>query len=591
MSWQTPTRAKSNQSANGTPTPLDTVATPTTPEPLDSILPTPRILRLASDELRERLRVAYQQLRENNANLQLAAELASLRATSGIGATVKEQQQQQQPPSADINDQHYEKRTGEEEEEEELALQQDMHKRALERVEELAQVVFELENAQSDLTLQLERAHNSAREQEERNTREQSRLREELEKTRKTLATAQTQLIELADDKREQLVNEREERHQVHRQLDEVSTLLKESEARHHEQEQWKQRCHEKEQQLETMETELRLCKDQLNLLTPAPSDTLNEGVTLFTQVDDRRKQLEQNHQKLKEDHRGLKRSHDVILQQQGRMRSHITRLTQLAHTADQEERVRRLEQALGQSQSENQQLQAKVTRLERQPRLHHPVNRSTSSDDTTTTSMHSTMADNELIHWLQLRVNQLSDETEMARHELRTVRLLQQAESDKVQKITMQLNEISVQRQQAMAENTRLQLIMEEINLCSQRWKQHATSFTDLDDDTKAEAYTTLISIVKRLQQSLSSSSSSIVERDAITNHNTTSSTSSQAVKHVKETTNSPIKPSSSSPSSPRNPPSVTISNDSPVPPSPKRIRVTRNQLRSNRQQECNQQ
>ncbi|KAI9592214.1 hypothetical protein BDF19DRAFT_452212 [Syncephalis fuscata] len=658
MELETPTKSKSKKVGQATLLPVSGSNTPETAEPLDSILPTPRILRLTNDELRERLRAAYRQLGESNANLQLAAELGQELLISNTTMkeeyekTLKQAYEKQKALEQQLvqsntsnssessnNDENTQSNTlnnintkdnkkydeDGEDDEEAMNLQRDVHRRAIERVEELSQLVFDLESAQSDLSTQLESAHALRREQEERNAREVIRLREELEKAQKSLALVQIQSTELANDKcrlaqertnllreaqnargsdealqterernqqleqqldqirksrnalEEQLAGEREERTRLTEQLGEAQNLLRENEQRHQQHMQWKRRFHEKERELEAAEVQLQALNDQLSLITPASTEGMATGVTLFAQVDDRRKRLEENHEQLAENHRGLKRAHDAMLQQQGRMRSHISRLTQMAQTADQEERLRRLEQALGQSQSENQQLQAKVARLERQPRLCPPKLHSADFAFSADTSINSgsVAVDSELVHWLQLRVNQLSEEIDVARHELRTTRLLQAAESEKVRSITTQLNETASQLRRVTAENTRLQLVIEEINLYGQQWMRYNSSFVIPEDKAAFEAYNSLVSVLNRLQQPLLPKNISITKE----------STTDVPIPVHSSPILKPLSPLTAIPSSSNN------SNNKSLPPPPKQIRVQRDQVRTARQQECNQQ
>ncbi|KAJ1928835.1 hypothetical protein IWQ60_001687 [Tieghemiomyces parasiticus] len=90
------------------------------------------------------------------------------------------------------------------------------------------------------------------------------------------------------------------------------------------------------------------------------------EVKTLLGEVEDRRQALESQHETLNRRHKGLVRAHSLTVHQQERMRHHIHRLTQMSNQPSQEERLRRLEQILGQTQSEKQQLQRRVEHLER---------------------------------------------------------------------------------------------------------------------------------------------------------------------------------------------------------------------------------
>jgi len=109
-------------------------------------------------------------------------------------------------------------------------------------------------------------------------------------------------------------------------------------------------------------------------------------------------------------------------MQQQEKMKNHISRLTQLNSSKGSEESLSRLEDALAQSQAENKQLRTKIALLENQTReviVEVPV-----SGD---------MDESALVQNLRIRISQQAEELASLKKELRTSQMLKLSETEKL--------------------------------------------------------------------------------------------------------------------------------------------------------------
>ncbi|KXS17932.1 hypothetical protein M427DRAFT_153487 [Gonapodya prolifera JEL478] len=160
----------------------------------------------------------------------------------------------------------------------------------------------------------------------------------------------------------------------------------------------------------------------------PSPEDdgeADSNGKSLFSEVEDRRKEWESKHRDLSAKHAGLVRAHNMSIHQQERMRNHISRLSQLSIAKGDQERVRRLEAALAQRESENKELTAKITALEKGAgggRLLVEIGGSQGGPKGV-----------EALGPLRLRLQHLTAENEALRRENRTGRMMRLGETEKL--------------------------------------------------------------------------------------------------------------------------------------------------------------
>lgn len=158
---------------------------------------------------------------------------------------------------------------------------------------------------------------------------------------------------------------------------------------------------------------------------------------SLFSEVEDKRQALESRHNQLAAKHKGLMRVHYQNVHQQERMRNHISRLTQLTHSRTDEERLHRLEQALGEKDSENRALFARIVALERGGAVAGPV--ATATDDF---EIAGGSTDVQTVETLRLRLSSLESECDYLRNELRTLKMLRVGEIEKLRKTERALGE-----------------------------------------------------------------------------------------------------------------------------------------------------
>ncbi|ORY04738.1 hypothetical protein K493DRAFT_333833 [Basidiobolus meristosporus CBS 931.73] len=191
-------------------------------------------------------------------------------------------------------------------------------------------------------------------------------------------------------------------------------------------------------------------------------------GVTLFDEVEDRRQELENKHQHLSQKHAGLLKAHTMTIHQQERMKNHISRLTQLSHNRSNEEKMRRLEQALGQTQSENKMLMNRISQLERSSDLDQFEYAVSGSHQGNTNGQNGGSLDekNELIDCLRLRVDQLSDETESLRRELRTGQMLKLSLDEKIMELEGLLHEREYELDHTRTVNAQVKFELDELKL-----------------------------------------------------------------------------------------------------------------------------
>ncbi|KAI9144552.1 hypothetical protein BKA69DRAFT_1036091 [Paraphysoderma sedebokerense] len=224
---------------------------------------------------------------------------------------------------------------------------------------------------------------------------------------------------------------------------------------------------------LESAQDTIRHLETQLANFIPKYTDgPVDRGSkTLFSEVEDRRAELENKQKTLLAKHKNLLQVHSI---QSNRMRKHIDRLTMLSgSSASDESRIQRLEQALSQLQSENKELQYKLSQFEKVDYNDSLLDLSSlsalnSSTSSTTTLNPSKANITEVIECLQLRVQQLSSESEKLKKELRTSQMIRLSETEKLRVTETKLCQIEVKLTESEKMNAKLQFELDEFKLQS---------------------------------------------------------------------------------------------------------------------------
>ncbi|KAJ3179504.1 hypothetical protein HDU85_004777 [Gaertneriomyces sp. JEL0708] len=133
---------------------------------------------------------------------------------------------------------------------------------------------------------------------------------------------------------------------------------------------------------LESAREFIKKLESRLSVLEPQSAGPFTANKTLFSEVEDRRKELESRHQSLSRKHATLLKAHSVSMHERERMRNHIWRLMQVMGSKESEVRVRILEEALGQVESEKTELAGKVEVAEKKLRRLRRKLKKRGSDD-----------------------------------------------------------------------------------------------------------------------------------------------------------------------------------------------------------------
>ncbi|KAI9007072.1 hypothetical protein BC832DRAFT_591683 [Gaertneriomyces semiglobifer] len=133
---------------------------------------------------------------------------------------------------------------------------------------------------------------------------------------------------------------------------------------------------------LESARDFIKKLESRLSVLEPQSAGPFTANKTLFSEVEDRRKELESRHQNLSRKHAMLLKAHSVSMHERERMRNHIWRLMQVMGSKESEVRVRILEEALGQVESEKTELAGKVEVTEKKLRRLRRKLKKRGSDD-----------------------------------------------------------------------------------------------------------------------------------------------------------------------------------------------------------------
>ncbi|KAI9206570.1 uncharacterized protein BJ171DRAFT_579552 [Polychytrium aggregatum] len=207
---------------------------------------------------------------------------------------------------------------------------------------------------------------------------------------------------------------------------------------------------------LEYYQEQNQSLRAQLEIITP-PADGLTraDSKSLFSEEYDRRLELEENHRQLTGKHEGLLQAHHKTINQQHRLKNHITRLTQLTHQRQGDGRISQLEQALNQSESENKALLQRIAVLERQqhlPRDHGEVGDANST------------ADSNVIECIRLRSEQLSFENEQLKKDAITKNMMRLNETEKLRLAEVKLNQKLTELEKLQATFAQVKFELEDL-------------------------------------------------------------------------------------------------------------------------------
>ena len=222
---------------------------------------------------------------------------------------------------------------------------------------------------------------------------------------------------------------------------------------------------------LEELQWDLERTRESLNA-SNARLSSMESGAVLSTlpsksllsEVDEQRQVAVEQHSALTQKHQGLLKAHSVTIQQQERMRNHISRLTQLSQNQSAEHRVGILEDALGQALSENQALAYRLLNLEKSG------DRRTSFDDDScdsqTDSVSEHAPDHDTLTNLRLRVSQLITQNDQLSMELKTLHMIKLNESDKVRAAYTVIHERELELDQLRCQFAKVKFDLDEMRL-----------------------------------------------------------------------------------------------------------------------------
>ncbi|KAL1922469.1 uncharacterized protein VTP21DRAFT_10008 [Calcarisporiella thermophila] len=481
---------------------------------------TPFINRLNDAEVRRCLRDAYRMIKEKDRDLILAAEIGqSLLEKNDALAMECERLHRQFAAHAQQQSQHPPEPAAEESSDTSTKRCED------ERHDVLAALADDLERANADLRKELEQANRRADEASKQGERrikklagefdqikaqldKQFRINEELEEQKQRLAREKAALVreraemakgEVEGEKLQSRVYELEElietltvgRTEAEERMESLSeevAILQEKCVEYQEQledlEHLKDTCEQQSVQIAELNASLEESREtihalnaRLSMLEPeSENGSNNDGVTLFSEVEDRRVELENKNKHLSQAHAGLLKAHSLSVHQQERMRNHISRLTQLASSKSNEARLRRLEQALGQTQSENQLLQAKLTQMQR-----------SAASSVEYIKLDDPESKDDLIESLQMRVEQLAADGTRLRKELQTAHMLKLGEAEKVREAQAALHSREIEIEQLKAANAQIRFELDEMHLKVQMIMEKANA-EEADSDEDAD-------------------------------------------------------------------------------------------------------
>lgn len=207
----------------------------------------------------------------------------------------------------------------------------------------------------------------------------------------------------------------------------------------------YRETCDDQALTIEQLTLELEWMRESNQKLTARLSvlepDTTAEpdagGKTLLTEIEDRRQEIIRAHEALTQKHAGLADAHKVSQYRQQKMKHHIARLSQLSGGNDNSEKLRMLEEALAQCESEKAELEARLDQYQRDS--HCWTDRDDDENDDEDARI---PGDSERISILEFRIEQIIEECEGLKQANKTLRLVKAGETDKLHHVTSLLHE-----------------------------------------------------------------------------------------------------------------------------------------------------
>ena len=212
-----------------------------------------------------------------------------------------------------------------------------------------------------------------------------------------------------------------------------------------------------------------------LNTTQPSMTEEEEEkaGKSLFTEVEDRRVEIERRHKQLQENYGALMRQHAETRHQKERLKNHVTRLAQLAQHHNLQEKLERLEKALSVKESELIQVYSRIERLEIEL-AEFKYGRLTLDDlpyderiaETFSLIITSEISDEskkDAIHYLQKRTEYMNYEVLWLRNQVKQLRSLKCIHEAKIRELEVDLTRRDVLLDQAQREYAQLRHESEE--------------------------------------------------------------------------------------------------------------------------------
>ena len=190
----------------------------------------------------------------------------------------------------------------------------------------------------------------------------------------------------------------------------------------------------------------------------PAPSSDDLPDKSLFSEVEDRRIQLESQHESLRTQHESLMKTHFVTKNHRERLKNQVAMLAQFANNRSDELRVKRLEQLIFQTQNEKRELQNRLQCKESfedagffRTFLFQEFN-----FGTTGSGGLQAACTEEMIEYLRVRLCELNEDNKRLRRENRTKQMVRLNETERMLSLESQLNkrdaEIQLLKRQMMS-------------------------------------------------------------------------------------------------------------------------------------------
>ncbi|KAI8810277.1 hypothetical protein BJ742DRAFT_801232 [Cladochytrium replicatum] len=225
--------------------------------------------------------------------------------------------------------------------------------------------------------------------------------------------------------------------------------------------------------ELESREEENARLRERLGVLEPevmqAQPDKGNK--TLFSEVEDKRKELESRHRHLTSKHTLLLKSHTQTLQQQERLKSHVSRLTQISNSKNGSDQTQMLMDAVAQAQSENKQLRNRIASLEEQltdVKLLTPMSFTAIARGSVSKEEAGQLEG--VINCLRSELEQSTQTIAKKSAELRTANLIRLNETDKLRGTEKALLERQKDLEIAVAQNVKLKFELDEARAVMRR-------------------------------------------------------------------------------------------------------------------------